>query len=232
MPPIGCIVICALVIVYDVVGVIYLIKDYDVVRTCKASDEDVHAIWSTSLWTYCLFSIILSSVFALMLSRAPWTRSIDAAELHLSRIGGGKVAKGRVDESPINDDALGGRVKFGLMPSLPDWLFLCVGSCCFLVAACLGILAFWGYVELFQARPHCHDINVAFEELHLWHFGHVTFIVQLVVGVTLAVIGLICWALPFLFELSLPEPSVSPPTRGPYGAAPGRPGPLADQMVP
>jgi len=142
------------------------------------------------------------------------------------------VSKGRIDAGPMSDDALGGRTKFGLMPNLPDWLFLAVGSCCFLVAACLGILAFWGYVELFQARPHCSDINVAFEELHLWHFGRVTFFIQLVLSIALGVLGTVCWSVPFLLELSLPEPTVSVSGRGPYGAAPGRPGPLAEQMVP
>lgn len=232
MVSLGLIVVGVLVIAYDVCGIIFLIKDHDVVHTCHASDEDVHAIWSTNLWTYCCFSVILSSVLALMLTRAPWSRSRDAIELHVSRLRGSKVSKGRIDSTPMSDDALGGRTRFGLMPNLPDWLFLCVGSCCLLVAGVLGILAFWGYVELFQARPHCSDIRVAFEELHLWHFGRVTFFIQLIMSIALAVVGAVCWAVPFLLELSLPEPTVSVPGRGPYGAANGRPGPLADQMVP
>jgi len=226
----GIIVVAVVVVVYDVVGILFLMKDHDIVHTCHASDEDVHAIWPTNLWTYVLFSVILSSLLALMLLRAPWGKSVDAVELHISRLRG-KVSKARVD-APISDGVFGEKVKFGLMPNLPDWLFLCVGSCCFLVAGCLGILAFWGYVELFQARPHCEDVRVAFEELNLWHFGRVTFIIQVVMSIVLAVVGLVCWSVPFLLELTLPEPTVSLPGRGPYGAAPGRPGPLAEQVVP
>eukprot|EP00746_Dinoflagellata_sp_MGD_P165468 gnl/MRDRNA2_/MRDRNA2_94759_c0_seq1.p1 gnl/MRDRNA2_/MRDRNA2_94759_c0~~gnl/MRDRNA2_/MRDRNA2_94759_c0_seq1.p1 ORF type:complete len:236 (+),score=13.71 gnl/MRDRNA2_/MRDRNA2_94759_c0_seq1:140-847(+) len=235
MVSLGLILVAALVIVYDVLGIIFLIKDHDVVHTCHASDEDVHAIWSTNLWMYCLISVILGSLLAIMLTRAPWARSKDAIELHVSKLRGGKLSKGRIDSTPMSDDALGGRTKFGLTPNLPDWLFLGVGSCCLLVAGVLGILAFWGYVELFQARPHCSDIRVAFEELHLWHFGRVTFFIQLVMSIMLAVIGSVCWAIPFLLELSLPDPQVKVqfhPGQGPYGAAQGRPGPLADQMVP
>jgi hypothetical protein len=231
MVSLALVIVAALVIIYDVFGIIFLVKDHDVVHTCHASDDDVHAIWSTNLWTYCLFSVILGSLLAVMLTRAPWMRSKDALDLHVSRLRGGKLSKGVIDPISMSDDAIGGRTKFGLMPNLPDWLFLCVGSCCLLVAGVLGLLAFWGYVELFQARPHCRDVKVAFEELHLWHFGRVTFIIQLVMSIMLAVIGAVCWAVPFLLELSLPEPTVSLPGRGPYGAA-GRPGPLADQMVP
>lgn len=229
----GTIVIGALVIVYDIVGIVFLMKDYDVVHTCHASDEDVHAIWPTNLWTYVFVSVFLSTVLAFMLLRAPWSRSKDAIDLHITRMRGGKLSKSRIDAVPIAEDALGGRSKFGLVPTLPDWLFLCVGSCCLVVAACLGILAFWGYAELFLARAHCSDIRVAFEELHLWHFGRVTFFIQMVVGIVLAIIGTVCWAVPFLLELSLPEQDISAvPGRGPYGAAPGRPGPFADQMAP
>lgn len=229
----GTLVVGALVVVYDVVGIIYLMKDYAVVHTCHASDEDVHAIWPTNLWTYCLVSVALGSVLAFLLLRAPWGRSKDAIELHVTRMRGGKLSKSRIDAVPNVSDELGGRPKFGLMPDLPDWLFLCVGSSCLIVSACLGVLAFWGYVELFEARPHCSDIRVAFEELHLWHFGRVTFFIQLVVSIILAVIGSICWAVPFLLELSSPRQEISVgPGRGPYGAAPGRPGPLADQVAP
>lgn len=216
------IVLCILLFVYDAVGFYFLIKDYEVVHGCKATDEDVHAIWETNLWSYCLVSVLLGTFVAVLLIRTPFGKTVEAMQLHLAKMRGKKMADSRIDElEGLKEMEVTPRVKFGLLPNLPDWLFLCAGSAAFCTATVLGILAFWGYVELFMTRPVCSDRRVAFEELQLWQFGHVTFVGQVVVGITLSILGMAYWITPFLLELTFPEPRPVVPRQPsmPYGAA-------------
>merc|ERR1719171_1098119 len=123
----------------------------------------------------------------------PMKKSVDAARKNFS-------AKGR----RINS------AKYGLMPTLPDWLFLWIGTAFLAGATVALVFAFWGYSELFMARSWCKDNKTAFQELDLWHFGRVNFVLQIVAGSILFLWGIMYWAAPFCLELSTPpsEPFV------------------------
>merc|ERR1719265_191427 len=94
--------------------------------------------------------------------------------------------------------------RYGLMPSLPDWLFLWIGTALLAGATVALVFAFWGYSELFLARPWCKDNKTAFQELDLWHFGRVNFVLQIIAGLILFTWGILYWATPFFLELSTP----------------------------
>lgn len=221
-------------VVYDVVGVCFLINDHAVVHSCRATDKDVHAIWPTNLWSYCLVSVLLGTLVAIVLIRTPFGETIERVRTHLTRIKGKKLADGLADERDnVKDIEITPRMKFGLTPNLPDWLFLCAGSSAFCTATILGVMAFWGYVELFMTRPVCSDKTVAFDEVQLWQFGRVTFFAQLVIAIVLSVVGMLYWSAPFVLELTFPEPRIVPTPRrlnGVYGATSPHPFPGSGQM--
>lgn len=189
----------AALLAYDGLGILFLMRDRDVVHSCHASNSRVHAIWPTSLWVYVLFSLVFATLFTGVLMAVPLKRSIDAARKHLNRHHNGMHKPD--PRSAFNAPAL----KFGLLSTLPDWLFLWVGSALIMASMALMILAFWGYFELFMARPWCDDKKTAFEELDLWHFGRVTFFLQIVAGAILFLWGLLYWSAPFFLELTTPS---------------------------
>lgn len=180
------IIAIAVLALYDVIGIYFLVKDYGVVHGCASSNRDVHIIWPTSLWSYVLASLVFITGFTFALAAMPMKKSVDAARKNFS-------AKGR----RINS------AKYGLMPTLPDWLFLWIGTAFLAGATVAMVFAFWGYSELFMARPWCKDTKTAFEELDLWHFGRVNFILQIVAGSILFLWGIVYWAAPFCLELSV-----------------------------
>merc|ERR1719160_157612 len=182
------------VAIYDGLGIFYLVKDFDVVHGCRASNRDVHTIWPTSLWSYVVASLVFITAFTSALVAMPIRKSIEAARKNVS-------ARGRkAQNAPLNG------VKYGLMPTLPDWLFLWVGTALLAGATVQFIFAFWGYSELFLARPWCKDNKAAFEELDLWHYGRVNFVLQIIAGSILFLWGMLYWAAPFCLELSTMPP--------------------------
>jgi NADH:ubiquinone oxidoreductase subunit 5 (subunit L)/multisubunit Na+/H+ antiporter MnhA subunit len=203
------IVIAVLSLIYDAFGIWFLIKDYEVVHSCKASNRDVHVVWPTNLWVYVLLSVGLSIIFIIGLFVVPFRKSVDAIQKQLNRTSKRRPARDEIDGRP--------KLKYGYMPSLPDWLLLAHGTALIIGSVLLGILAFCGYVELFLARPWCADTKTAFEELDLWHFGRVTFFMQVIFSVVFFLWGLCYWMMPFLFELNEPEASS-------YGTIPDRHG--------
>jgi len=188
----------AVLVIYDGLGVLFLVKDFAIVHGCTASNRSAHAIWPTNLWSYVLASLIFITGFTCALVAMPIRKSIEAARKNVS-------AKGRSAHTVLNN-----KVKFGLMPTLPDWLFLWVGTALLAGSTLAFIFAFWGYSELFLARPWCQDTKTAFEELDLWHFGRVNFILQIIAGSLLFLAGLMYWAAPFCLELTTPSESFLP----------------------
>lgn len=184
------IVIGGLTIIYDFLAIWFLIKDYAVVHSCKASNRDVHVVWPINLWVYVLMSVIASVVFAVgLVFVVPLKKSADA--IH-------KQMTGRKRDVTT-------KLKYGYLPSLPDWLLLAHGSAMIGFSCVMGVLAFCGYSELFVARPWCEDKATAFEELDLWHFGRVTFFLQIIFCIVFLLSGVCYWMMPFFFELNEPE---------------------------
>lgn len=184
-------------LIYSGIGIWFLVKDYEVVHGCKASNRDVHVVWPTNLWVYVLLSIALAVVFSVTVFLVPFRKSVDAIQ---------KQMRGR---RRTQRDEISGRpkLKYGYMPSLPDWLLLAHGTALIVGSLLMGILAFCGYVELFLARPWCEDKSAAFEELDLWHFGRVTFFLQLIFTVIFFLSGMCYWMMPLFFELNEPDTS-------------------------
>merc|ERR1719428_1954768 len=108
------IAVAVVCVMYDVFGIWFLIKDYDVVHSCKASNRDVHVVWPTNLWIYVLLSVALSILFTMAIFIVPFRKSADAIQKRL------KSGKRR------QRDELNGRprLRYGYTPSLPDWLLL------------------------------------------------------------------------------------------------------------
>jgi len=197
---------------YIGIGAWYMYNDYDVVHKCPASNEMVHVIWPTNLWTYCLFSLCFAGALGIMAVAMPLGQSIEKMKPEKPKYVRGGPAGSATKLAPQ------GRGGFGLLPNLPDWLFLSVGSALIFQSIIIGILAFWGYSELFLARPWCEDKQVAFEELDLWYFGRVTFFLQLGFGITTFLWGITYWIIPFGFELratlSETQPLMTDPESG------------------
>lgn len=177
--------------IYDGIGLLFLCRDYSTVQACHPSNKDAHAIWPTSVWTYVLFSMITATGAILSIISAPLGRSVEAGRKTIKR-----------NASPRDhDETLIRRSKFGLVPARPDWLFLWIGSIMISMALVFAVIAFWGYWELFMARPWCTKNNAAFQELDLWHFGRVSFVLQIVASIILFMLGAAYWSAPFVFEL-------------------------------
>lgn len=184
--------------IYDGIGVLFLIRDYDVVSSCRASNSDVHALWQTSLWTYVMWSLLgMTSVSVLLLLQhercavVPIRRSFETGRKTLNRNRSPRFAGTFNDSGPL---------RFG-HPALPDWLFLWVGCIFICTGLLLTLLAFWGYWELFKARPWCADGKAAFDELDLWYFGRVSFVLQIIASILLYIAGAFYWAAPLFFEV-------------------------------
>jgi len=190
----GAVAVAVPVAIYDIVGTYYLWKDFDVVVNCKASNVDVHVIWPTNLWVYILLSVIitsLSTVALLLISIPQGLKAIKRFNKQRRRKGG------YWDENQ----------RYGLADDLPDWLFLMHGTALLFISMMHALLAFMGYFELFSARPWCEDKKTAFEELSLWHFGRVTFVLQIVFAALFFLWGTFYWAMPFFFEILEPDPA-------------------------
>lgn len=186
--------------IYDVLGIVYLWRDYDVVHGCRASNEDAHAIWPTSLWAYVLVSLLASTVLTGIMAAVPIRRSLETARKTLNQNGNGNGNGLNVNGQWSRFDNT--QPRFGLLPMLPDWLFLWVGSVVTCLSLVLTVIAFWGYWELFMARPWCQDRKASFEELDLWHFGRVSFFLQVIASILLYIWGVVYWSAPCCFELS------------------------------
>jgi len=181
--------------IYDGVGIWFLVKDYEVVHSCHASNPKVHVVWNTNVWTYVLASVILATGALAVMMVVPLKKGFQSMQKQMKKY-----------KRPPRRGGMGNRtIKWGLVDGLPDWLFLMHGFAMMLLAIVFGIMAFCGYYELFEARPWCDDPKTAFEELHIWHFGRITFFIQLVLAVVFFIWGLTWWAMPFLFELTQAE---------------------------
>lgn len=191
------------VVVYDVVGIYFLVHDKDAVSGCRASNPDVHVIWPTDLWVYILLSLVIGTLSLAVLELLAISQSVEALNRYRKRW------RNRRDYwEEINKNA---RLS-GLVEELPDWLFLMHGTALVFVSMLHFLLAFMGYFELFMARPWCDDKKTAFEELDLWRFGRVTFAVQLVMGAVFFTWGMLYWFMPAMFEMLEPQ---APEPRGP-----------------
>lgn len=180
--------------IYDGFGIYYLVKDYEVVHSCHASNQKVHVVWNTNIWVYVLASVILATGCMVVLFLVPLKKGFQNLQ-KLMRKAKKRPSKG------VN----GKTIKWGLVDGLPDWLFLMHGFAIMLLAVVFGIVAFCGYYELFAARPWCDDPKTAFEELHIWHFARITYIMQIVLTIAFFLWGLSWWAMPFFFELTQAE---------------------------
>lgn len=176
-------------------GIFYLVKDYQVVHSCHASNQKVHVVWNTNVWIYVLASVILAVGCLAVLLLVPLKKGFQSLQKQM-----------RKSKKPPRSKGVNGKtIKWGLVDGLPDWLFLMHGFAMMMLAVVFGIVAFSGYYELFAARPWCDDPKTAFEELDIWHFGRMTYIMQVVLTVVFFIWGLSWWAMPFLFELTQAE---------------------------
>lgn len=200
--------------IYVAMGITFLVRDHHVVSRCHPSNDSVHVIWETSLWTYVLWSVIFAvGDVAMFLTLQPVLRVVEALQkVQESR----RKHRDNVDKiGPFSFDSeldmmQRRRARFGIMDDLPDWIFLLHGTAFLALATATGILAMFGYYELWAAKPWCEDRNAAFEELDLWYFGRATFYFQLISVTFLSVLGILFWALPFTLELSDPDPERAP----------------------
>merc|ERR1719335_1774018 len=136
--------------IYAGFGVLFLARDYSTVQECHASNKDAHAIWPTSLWTYVLFSLVAATFASLLIVVAPLGRSVEAGRKTMKR-----------NASPRDSSGLTSRTKYGLVPARPDWLFLWIGSIMICIGLVFAVIGFWGYWELFMARPWCSKNKAA-----------------------------------------------------------------------
>lgn len=204
--PILAAIVVTVVAVYDVLGVVFLVRDANVMSFCRPSSDRVHVVWQTSLWTYVLASLVFTTSVACMLTFVvPVGRTNSEVQKHMSG-----VASGHGGTSYMSMNVSGGRKPF---QQLPDWDLLAVGSAFISAGLLLGLMAFWGYFELFVARVWCDDKKTAYEELDLWKFGRFSFWGQAIGGVVLFVAGFLYLTVPFLMELTSPA-SLGEASRG------------------
>lgn len=193
--------------IYVAMGITFLVRDHLVVSRCHPSNDSVHVIWETSLWTYVLWSVIFAvGDCAMFLMLQPVLRVVEA----LQKVQESRKKQRDHDRGPFSIDSefdmmQRRRARFGITDDLPDWIFLLHGTAFMALATATGILAMFGYYELWVAKPWCEDRNAAFEELDLWYFGRATFYFQLISVTFLSVLGVLFWSLPFTLELTDPE---------------------------
>lgn len=173
-PPVKAIafgIVAALLLIYAVVGILFLVRDQAVVKSCHTYSQDVHVIWHTDLWTYSLCSVVLATVAAAwLLCQATVQRS-------------GKSSVLWEESEPM------------------DWRLLWDGFCVMTIAAILSLFAYWGHAEVYQSLPWCDNKHVAFKELDLYNFGRATFFGQLGAAGLLWIAGWLYWLTPFGFEI-------------------------------
>lgn len=191
------VLILAAIVVYDVAGVIFLSRDEEVASHCRASNIKMHIIWPTTLWHYVAMSLVVTTVVGVFLALfVPVGRSNEELRWHIADMM-------QRNQSPrLMPMMVGGR-KFGL--ALPDWLLLSVGVAFVGAGIVVGLMAFWGYFEIFATRVWCDDKKTAFEELDLWKFARQTFLAQVSVAPVLFVVGFLHMVAPFFMELTLPS---------------------------
>lgn len=186
--PVTAAIVVAAVAAYDVMGILFLVRDGDVMRFCRATSSKVHVIWQTSLWTYVLASLVAATMVAFgMTFLVPVQRTNSELRRYLSGISKGHLGTNR---SPYQ--------------SLPDWDLLAIGAAFIASGLYLCLMAFWGYFELFVARVWCDDKKTAFEELDLWKFGRVSFWMQAIGGIVVITSGVLYLIMPFVMELLSP----------------------------
>lgn len=179
-----------LTVIYSVLGLTFVYGDSDVVNGCH-SGHDI--VWRTTLWHYCLVSIIVAPAAMVLILLSPIQRVGEALRQATDRR---ENALRRTNPRAP---------KFETQSTVPDWLIMCLGSWLISVGFVLEVLSYWGYAELWLTKDLCKNLNVAFKETDLWTFGCVTFTLQLVIGVVLLIAGFCCWATPMVLELIFPS---------------------------
>lgn len=189
-------VVSVVVLLYEIVGLYFLVLDRQVVEGCSVERG---IVWSVTLWHYILASLIFAPLGTFLILRLPHRRMAESVDLHCRRWNLDEPALRehfRHDEKTSN--------KFGFTASMPDWLFMAMGTVMLFVAMVLALLAFWGHSQLFVLRTQCKDISIAFKEIGLWRFGLLTFVLQVILGGFLALCSLLFLAAPFCLEATLP----------------------------
>lgn len=177
------------VAVYSLSALYYLFMDYNTIRDCNTGGR---VIWPTTLWHYVLVSMIAGPVAVFALYGAPLHRTFEAVQmLSAAR----KFPELLEDATPR---------KFGIQPSMPDWLLMCCGAWFVGVGSCCEVLAYWGYFELFLTKAVCRNISLVYEQIDLWRFGKVTWVLQAVAGGLFVLLGLLCWVSPLVLEAMMP----------------------------
>lgn len=195
------VIIIACVVIYDIIGAVFLLRDHDVAQACRPSNLDTHVIWPTTLFTYVLASLIVAAGIATGLTCVvPIGRASAEVRSHWDDIHA-TTARQRVRFPP---PPVSSHIKKS-PPSMPDWYLLTVGASLTLCSLVVGIMAFWGYFELFLTRVWCDDRTTAFEELDLWRFGRATFTLQVVICPVLLLLGVFSLSAPFVMELTAPS---------------------------
>lgn len=194
----GAVVVVLLTAAYDVAGIIFIARDSDVAAACHPSNAKAHVIWSTSLVTYVVASLLVTTGMAVATGLCvPVRKAIRDARLHMQGV---VLASASGPKSSVN---------------LPDMLLLVVGAAYVASAVVIGIFAFWGYFELFHTRMWCDDKKTAFEELDLWKFGQASWVGQVIICCMLLLFGFFMLSGPFMMELASPRPEALPISRVP-----------------
>jgi len=216
-------VVLLIAVVYSCIGVAYLSRDYDVVHGCHASSSSVHVVWETNVWTYVLISIFFALACGVIAVTLPSPRVVEVFKRQFEiRARRRSMPQPLIVSMEDEFEKLQRRkARFGIMDDLPDWIFLMQGLVALSVSTAAALLAFFGYYELYVAKPWCEDRHTAFEQLDLWYFGRFTLYCQVISAVLLLILGLSLWAMPFMFELADPSehapllPEEAPPQRRP-----------------
>lgn len=179
----------------------FLVADYNVISDCNLSGR---VVWPTTLWHYVLLSALAGPAVAFTLYSAPLHRTFEAVQM---------LAAARNFPELLEDST---PRKFGIQPSMPDWLLMCCGAWLVGVGCFLEILAYWGYCELFLTRAMCSDIHVVYEEISLWGFGKFTWVLQVFMGGLFVLFGASCWGSPVLLEVRFPSATGRLPSGAPH----------------
>lgn len=190
-------VVSVVVLLYEIVGLYFLVLDREVVEGCSVERG---IVWSVTLWHYILASLLFAPLGTFLILRLPHRRIAESVDLHRRRWS--------LDEPALREhfrhEEKSSAGKFGFTASMPDWLFMAMGTVMLFVAMVLALLAFWGHNQLFVLKTQCKDISIAFKEIGLWRFGLLTFVLQVILGAFLALFSLLFLAAPFCLEATLP----------------------------
>lgn len=179
-----------LVLIYVGVSAVLIHEDAPMVATCVA--QNPHLIWETSLTGYVIASA--TAFFALNALRwllLPLDDAADAMAYSRRRLR---------DKEPYLPLAGRPQVRYGVMPILPDWLFLSVGAFLLFEGLVYATLAYWGFHELYKTDPWCIGF-VQFDEIPLWTFGELTQRLQIGAAVVCVPLGLTAFVTPVWLDV-------------------------------